>query len=441
MENLPTEILRRVAGYTPFPTLQSLSRVSRRIRAAVLDWQVLRAITEKGVSAVGARLRDPRAAQWKRSPINGAMPLELCARYAWADSKARMIVDSMFWHDSQLVADFVRWGPVLVAQGHPLIEILAESQGSQAAYLYTSSPTDLYLISFCRTASTLTALASTSGIDAAGVSSPIPPMASDAELSLHWNLAMQGISNQNLFAGLHAPFEGTSVPRTREALDSLFQDISSIPNYPFGWEPSINAFSLQSLFVRTVSVLASRLHGTTAVFPGGQTTRRFNPKMLQAPPSGYDIPFTRFMQLPAPGADAAEFVWCHLDTMTSKEFIEEGQWIGMYTYGTMARMDPLMVDIKFRVVDPPAGGQEGNAQVLDVAASGIDGLNEFALYGKIYRATGKVVLTKAYLRDGENTLKWNWIAFMTPFGIVGGWGDPRWGGGIWLWKEDWRRGA
>ncbi|KAF3901858.1 hypothetical protein AA313_de0209465 [Arthrobotrys entomopaga] len=168
------------------------------------------------------------------------------------------------------------------------------------------------------------------------------------------------------------------------------------------------------------------------------------------------------MELPKPFGNPADFVWCHLEKMTSKEFLEDGEWMGFYTYGEYERFDPGMVGIKFKVVEP--GQYEvsedeypddydpnewktidtENAEVVHITArGGEDDVGEFKLFGQILRNTGKFVFTKMYTRvvDGkpQKCHKWDWLGFMTPFGMVGMWCSSADGvySEFWIWKDNW----
>ncbi|KAK6353520.1 hypothetical protein TWF696_005483 [Orbilia brochopaga] len=493
MDTLPTELLRRVAGYTSCSTHQSLSRVSRRIRAAVIDWAVYKAIvdndaaehhesnseshntedtdvreseatTENDHSDGGGQTDRQRVdppeenkyGLWKWNPIASDIPTAICARYAWADHQARNLPPFERFTDENYIKQFIQWAGVLVARRHPFIAALSTRYLRGRSFSlddYPATPTTLYTISFCRSAALLSAATTPYDTSLLRISPRTRVAADDPSLSIWWSGITTALHRADVFEnnGMHRPFEGTSVPRTSHAIDSSFA-----PPAPENWmvERVLSAFSLHEVCVRTIGVIGYRVRGLMTCHGGGNPfANRFiggpawgdsgpDPRMIKPPPTAYEIPFASFMELPDPYADdaAAAFVWCHLRTMTTRTFIEDGPWMGVYTYRGMHEVDPLMVDVKFRVVDVPASSDDGgnsNSDVLDIAATGLDGIGDFTLYGRIYRATGKVVIKKTYSWEAQNGQTWDWLAFMTPFGIVGRWGDRFFGGYIWLWKEDW----
>lgn len=117
--------------------------------------------------------------------------------------------------------------------------------------------------------------------------------------------------------------------------------------------------------------------------------------------------------------------------MTSVPFLESGEWVGYYSYSLnlthpdRVRIDPPMTGIYF-TSNPKLGA--GGLQ-----ASGVDSVGNFTLSGN-FQANGMVQMTKTYAQG----FSWNWSASMTPFGIVGYWGQGgTYQGLFWLWKKEW----
>ncbi|KAJ6264034.1 hypothetical protein Dda_0173 [Drechslerella dactyloides] len=477
---LPTELIRRVAGYTSYPTHLALSRVSRRVRAAVVDWAVYRAIVDNGAAEEDrAHLLQREGAQeenydedydepigpWKWNPITSAMPIQLCARYAWMDHQARNLPPFERFKDDDYVRRFTLWAGALVARRHPFIAALGKRYLRGKSFGLNDYPDEailMYTISFCRSAAILSAEPTFDDMTNLMISQRAHMAADDPRLSMWWSGIMTALHGADVFegngAGMHRSFEGTSVPRTSREINESYA-----PPAPENWmvEKVLSAFSLHEVCVRTIGVIGYRVRGlmTFNAALADPWTNRFangpgwgpdgpDPRIIRPPPTAYDIPFDTFMDLPDPGAEPAEFVWCHLHRMATREFLEAGKWMGVYTYRGMNEVDPPMIDIRFRAVDLPAddsvddsgggGGGGGGARddVLDLTAAGFDGIGDFTLYGKLYRATGKMVVKKTYSMDALNGQTWEWLVFMTPFGIVGRWGDRFFGGYIWLWKED-----
>jgi hypothetical protein len=158
---------------------------------------------------------------------------------------------------------------------------------------------------------------------------------------------------------------------------------------------------------------------------------------LLQPPTTLDIPFLSFMDVPLPFSPNAveNFGTCHLKTMTSPAFLEDGEWGGYYCWSIVrtnnANFDPPMTGIRF-----VTAAQGDNPRRLGLSADGIDGVGAFHLQGGIDSDTGRVLMRKRYDVIGRSW-EWNWFAVMTPFGIVGSWGSSHQGGWFWLWKTKW----
>ena len=151
-------------------------------------------------------------------------------------------------------------------------------------------------------------------------------------------------------------------------------------------------------------------------------------------PTACDISCGKLMDLPLPFSPnaAKDFTDCHLSKMTSRQFLEDGEWTGFCSnvigYETF---DPPMHGIRF------VGSQILNSSdLLSLHASGVDSVGQFDLDGMIAQKSGRIWLEMRYKgRHG-----WFWCCVMTPFGIVGTWGEGSFTHGwIWLWKTAWPR--
>lgn len=127
----------------------------------------------------------------------------------------------------------------------------------------------------------------------------------------------------------------------------------------------------------------------------------------------------------------------HLPVMTSANFLISGKWMGYYCYmgsfnpAINFRRDPVMENIRFRAqADYP-----DHCAVASVG-KGRDAWGDFLLYGTVHKQNGTVQMTKQY----DNGTTWAWSAIMSPFGIIGSWGEERWGGWLWLWPAEWNAG-
>lgn len=155
-------------------------------------------------------------------------------------------------------------------------------------------------------------------------------------------------------------------------------------------------------------------------------------------PNAKDIPFLSMMDLPLPFAltTPRELATCHLPKMTSREFLEDGEWIGFYSISRQIEervsFDPPMHGIRFS-----ASANDDCPTILYLHATGKDGVDPFDLDGLVEQKSGKVMLTKRYNQFNI----WYWSSIMTPYGIVGTWGSRGYGGWVWLWKVGWTNDA
>ncbi|ORY17488.1 hypothetical protein BCR34DRAFT_555532 [Clohesyomyces aquaticus] len=165
-------------------------------------------------------------------------------------------------------------------------------------------------------------------------------------------------------------------------------------------------------------------------------------------PSPSRIPFFDLMNIPLPFQNTAErFTTCHIEKMTTHEFLT-GEWVGYYDDlrlgmpdSRRSYLDPPMRDI--RIIAGPFSPTSRThcvekTRILQ-GSRGVDSVGEFGLTGTVY-ADGRVRLQKRYL---SRPWLWVWSGEMTPFGIVGTWGD---GMGrvdaarnnyFWIWKKEW----
>ncbi|KAF3171476.1 hypothetical protein TWF788_009697 [Orbilia oligospora] len=107
----------------------------------------------------------------------------------------------------------------------------------------------------------------------------------------------------------------------------------------------ISAFLFQELCVRSVGLLGykskllklsndsnSRIHS--------RSPPAFDSRHTSSGPLAIDIPFESFMKLPLPfKSEPKDFASCHLEIMTSKEFLEDGAWMGFNGYGLPRYLD------------------------------------------------------------------------------------------------------
>ena len=156
------------------------------------------------------------------------------------------------------------------------------------------------------------------------------------------------------------------------------------------------------------------------------------------------IPFTDFMAIPSVYRNSAEtFSTCHYKHMTTPEFLS-GRWMGYYSdhrpyamrvANQTVNVDPPMQNIQMVVEEPTeeARTRLRISAVIERETRGYDTHGDFSLSGRV-REDGLVSVAKQYLANG---FSWTWTGRMTPFGIVGVWGQHSFGGYFWLFKEEW----
>lgn len=154
-----------------------------------------------------------------------------------------------------------------------------------------------------------------------------------------------------------------------------------------------------------------------------------------------NIPFAKFMDIPNVFRNSAElFTTCHYQAMTTPEFLS-GRWLGYYSdhrwfgINRMVRIDPPMQCIQVFAYEPT---EEARTRlrikaVIDRETRGYDACGDFRLSGRV-REDGLVSVAKQYLGSGDS---WTWTGRITPFGIIGVWGDHSFGGYFWIFKEEW----
>ncbi|KAF2498932.1 hypothetical protein BU16DRAFT_524952 [Lophium mytilinum] len=88
--------------------------------------------------------------------------------------------------------------------------------------------------------------------------------------------------------------------------------------------------------------------------------------------------------------------------------------------------------------------EDTSAPVIE-STTGVDSVGGFTLLGSLRETDdGRVLLhlAKTYttVHGGHAGHSWEWRAWVTPFGIVGAWGNLNtdvFQGYLWLWKKEW----
>ncbi|KAF3273293.1 hypothetical protein TWF970_009210 [Orbilia oligospora] len=332
MDRLPLEILRQIASYLPYNSLSSLSYVSRKIRLAIHDWQIYKAIVDVPNHGslrqlLGRYELDDLRVKWTRNPITAGMSPEECELYAKADYKCWTILAEEYKLMSpSFTRDFLQYGGIMAARAHPF-----------------------------------------------------------TQLNLHRPVHLHNLGKLGRFHDLPNFEEGQRI--VHESWTDLVHalDMESAPYIDTMDQPAqddapqerevISAFQFQELCVRSVGLLGykskllklsndSRIQSSS---PPAVDSRR-----TSSGPLAIDIPFESFMKLPLPfKSDPKDFASCHLEIMTSKEFLEDGAWMGFNGYGLPRHLDLGIIGVNFIVVGESAR-TNGIGQTMDGSTSGLD---------------------------------------------------------------------
>jgi hypothetical protein len=381
LDSLPTELIQRIALFSSCEDVLALLKVNRRLHEACSHHSVFRAILENGQSQ---QVKDP----WDLTFLTGNMSASDWARFALADARAwgwPKTQKSLFpefgldkYNKSQKTLEtlhrgLVHWAPQLAALHHPFFDKI-EMLGltHHLLYAFFEHEKDMKAIEFCVQAAVLC-------------------------------------------RGLAARMN----PNERVSQE-ICNEIYSVEN---------------DLRMRGGPVIPSQI--TLFHACSNCSLADYSPTLTQAilPPSR--IPFQSFMNLPVPFSKPPlnNLQSSYLPTMTSKSFLEDGEWVGYYTVMSTplnpARFDTPVHGIKFVTRPDPLG------DALKIKATGKDSHGDFELAGLI-AFNGKVELRKS-IRNDYRIQPQGWHGQMTPFGIVGHWArfhviKP---GELWLWKKEW----
>ena len=104
-----------------------------------------------------------------------------------------------------------------------------------------------------------------------------------------------------------------------------------------------------------------------------------------------------------------------------------GGYYGFYarSLGTTYRDPPMILDLAVAIA------QE---DMIHLFGEGQDNVGPFTLSVSVARRTGLFDGIKSYT---QNQIRWDWRGCVTPFGLVGRWGDRHWGGPVWIWPREW----
>ncbi|KAF2099972.1 hypothetical protein NA57DRAFT_55904 [Rhizodiscina lignyota] len=383
--DLPIELIRKIASYTAsYDSLQCLSRVNHYFRDACIDWTVVK-----------EWFKNRRDATFQFAVESDATDFSTWKRYALAESKA----------DKALCGsqDFPSWAPQILALHHPLA---AKLPSFYAILKGMGRPpaSEGRAYAFCFAASAISY-----------------PMPLNGDLN-HFTKRLN--SNRKLSIELiYAAVLGRAHPLDPNTthLDEMhpIMAYSGILNQPWAEDDRerdvTHAAVLKALGLMVVQLRAKDFLGK---------------RSLSLPTSSFDFPFHAFMKLPTPfsGDCVARFNTCHLETMTSKEFLEDGEWTGVYIATEELLESPFRPLQQFTFSDCSEYPVPG---YVKLQSSEVYGRREIQAMVRIDRGTAVIQLTA-----GPDRIEYVWYGALTPFGFVGSTAHHpvSW---VWIWKVAW----
>ena len=450
-DTLPVEVIREIASHSPGESILALTATNKALREACNDHLVFQASVERGSG------RSHFSSWW--SPHSAATLVDW-AHWALADSRAAALEEQSRWASAEADASYVkgisdyknafpellpdlatRWLLHILVAGRPLLGVLPlqslhtswrcakDFEGTRVpdhTITYKGrilKPSDRLVLTLSLAMCTLNAVPARSNADPL---TPRPPSA------------------------LADPAHHNPPEESRRPIKARLQDPRVWATVPDPDGAELNTLVALTTVHKHAHLAVAGLTGWLRVSEArwlfhhdGDARSHHGPDGFPAPPNA--IPFSALMDPPAPfaaGDDvvdcevAARLATCHLPAMASKAFLEDGEWIGYYSLGTgrglTESFDPAMRGLHLEVID-----EADNGTVHFRGTGGRDHVNAFTLEGKLDRASGKLYAQKIY--PGHT---WHWGGVMTPFGMIGEWGnihgwEARRGGWFWLWKKAW----
>jgi hypothetical protein len=407
LDNLPSEIIKRFAACSPCESVLALLKTNRRLYQECNDHMVFKGIIRNGNGLDIMPL-------WDTGFLSGNTSASDCARFALADSMVRKWVAKVRHQDQEEnedsnedddLHDMINWAPQLVALHHPFIadtKLYAtelDAQLKEGAKFWEDNLAGLAGMNFCVTANIL-------------------------------NYGISTVMDRHPWLGITLP------PQIGHVRKYLLENSEMADELP------------------VTAVLSCLL---IQKFPTKSS--------LSLLPRPTNIPFSSFTDFPLPfsGNPFRNPEKGYLRAMTSKSFLEDGEWIGYYNYSprlghcrfhppmtgihlTTSTVEPEKEEATERHIEESSDDKPQDAdnlaltteskdeeQILEVKASGTDSVENFTLSGQI-RSNGRIDIKKT----DATGLSWDWNAWMTPFGMVGFWGRGQADYGyIWLWKKSW----
>jgi hypothetical protein len=449
---LPNELLQNIACYLPYSAFVKLQCANRRLHHVCNQRLVLQSVARNGFHntdgatetlrqaySTSNRVKlEPEQLIWRECDafLSGA-PIEVLRRVAHGVEQCTNVLLGLAGHDDWTLRkspgksgyDISKWLPQLLALHHPAamalephiflrvqervkyqdLEVVersapeTEHSPSETWSSFKAHMADNFNVNYILTYSTLQHLSSTwdhTETTKLFVSSLFP--------TTHSGKVRRALRSET---GL-----------TEKTLKNLYKRFS-------GYGDQHSTFTLQ----KACSILPPMILQLSDRYPNAAGNGTL-PKPMK-------MPFPSFMDIDSVYRSSMEsFSKCHLRQMTSPEFLS-GNWTGYYSDIRWAdhdrpatvQFDPPMRDICIIARPLFRKGQWAGTKI-DKQSQGVDAQGEFTLEGLV-EEDGTVSIDKFHI---ATSWTWKWTGHVTPFGIVGSWGNQyTLGGYFWIWKEEW----
>jgi hypothetical protein len=415
-EQLPIELIRIIASYTSYASIDTLSWANKRSWIACQDWTVLKGLLHQThYEAFKYILQLPYASCliWKQFALAGS-------RAEDADVNA---------------SDFLLWAPQLFALHRELVHSTMISKFLTKLLDPMAMSTDATRL--------LKGIDQTSLLNARVYAFCFCVRALSFELPLYG-----GVESFYSLFDCKYPVANCVVDWSCRALDSSIFSLGKMgPLWnadrlmgPDEWpveRDQMFAIALKALGLLSIEV-KSAVSRQTLVFPTSQSPRPDDLKRsleFLIPRSNRDIPFASYMELPIPYSldSTASFTTCHLSKMATKSLIEDGSWSGVKLESRSGRLQsPSITAIdpfKFSVtIDDP------DSDIVEIQSHPLCNLDLHGHFQISLKKSSGVALMAVQLDPFSQIQPWQGI--LTPFGFVGttSLSSGEW---FWLWKSSW----